>query len=106
MEIPNIERTSDSEKKEYGLVISTSIAEVDFEPTSFRIIYLMILILNDWYRNYLHRKYRIAFGVLDVDQGVAYGIYQDSIQTNGYNISCLSDDIYDFIIQDEEGMPV
>jgi len=65
----------------------------------------MILILNDWYRNYLHRKYRIAFGVLDVDQGVAYGTYQDSIQTNGYNISCLNDDIYDFITQDEEGMP-
>jgi len=37
----------------------------------------------------LHRKYRIAFGVLDVDQGVAYGVYQDTIQTNGYNISCL-----------------
>ena len=51
-------------------------------------------------------KYRIAFGALDVDQGVAYGIHQDTIQTNGYNISCLSDDIYDFIIQDEEGMPV
>ncbi|KAK2571465.1 Phospholipase B-like 1 [Acropora cervicornis] len=29
-------------------------------------------------------KYRIAFGVLDVDHGVAYGVYQDAIQTNGW----------------------
>ena len=64
-----------------------------YKPTCFRIICLMILILIDWYWNYIPRKYRIAFGVLDVDQGVAYGIYQDTIQTNGYNISCLSDDI-------------
>ncbi|XP_015778026.1 PREDICTED: phospholipase-B 81-like isoform X2 [Acropora digitifera] len=33
---------------------------------------------------YTAGKYRIAFGVLDVDHGVAYGIYQDSIQTNGW----------------------
>ena len=80
-------------KEEYGLVISTSITEVDFEPTSFMIIYLMILLSNNCYWNYLHRKYRFAFGVLDVDQGVAYGVYQDTIQTNGYNIYGLNNDI-------------
>ncbi|XP_067030822.1 phospholipase B-like 1 isoform X2 [Acropora muricata] len=33
---------------------------------------------------YTAGKYRIAFGVLDVDHGVAYGVYQDAIQTNGW----------------------
>ena len=36
-----------------------------------------------------YRKYRIEFGVLDKDYGVAYGTYDDAINTTGYDYNNL-----------------
>lgn len=37
----------------------------------------------------LYRKYHIEFGILDKDHGVAYGTYEDAINTTGYDYNNL-----------------
>lgn len=50
---------------------------------SWGILYLQLPLIPFYIL--LHSNYFLKFGILDKKEGVAYGTYEDSIETNGYD---------------------